>query len=379
MDAPFQLLLTLNVLDEKFIVRTFTPYYYREYCIECYEEVHGIEYDPDYLFIFDLSLSDPKYLQLWAKVPELKGKSIEDIKKLILDLRSKAKKLPHFTDEELDDIRGTFGAEPFPQPGYFNEEWLKVKERLLPLTGRKQINYISQILAALQRKYEALVVQWNIDNSRNRKVCCKSLVNCLETYANFMYSIVQRTFADFKLYFSDTFIFEQFDMYNQLIELGYKDPLSVYPGLKNVMERHKCLLLGNLAKKQDENKRFSPAFSEDKMRIIYNRLINNNLIDDLPEEHFLYWFGVSDNLPQNLKPINWLKTQSLLAYFILQYNRAVKKNTQYWNIAANVFLCKGKPLNTDSMTVAMSRLESGTGKKSLPQNAETIDFILSQK
>lgn len=63
--------------------------------------------------------------------------------------------------------------------------------------------------------------------------------------------------------------------------------------------------------------------------------------DNTAQSHFSYWVGASNDKPVDLKPLGWIRSRSLLAYFI-QKSFCIKESDKFPDKAAcEMFGVKG--------------------------------------
>jgi hypothetical protein len=60
-----------------------------------------------------------------------------------------------------------------------------------------------------------------------------------------------------------------------------------------------------------EQKRFPALLTVDEIKALREFCIEKNLISDIKEDSFLYWFGCQMSIPENLQFINWIENKQL--------------------------------------------------------------------
>ena len=361
MKKAYQVFKGLNVCDYELIVRLFTPYNYGKY----YEELSE-EHFPGKELLYNC-FNDSEKLKLVAD-KHLNG-NIDKAKSLLTKLKL------FFSIPSKMPIDKVLSKEPID----IEPEWTKLKDELFQLQKEDRESYVSALIADLQRKYESLAVRWN--RCQDKKIVSNALKEALETYVQILMFIVSKVGFQLGLCLSKKFIFIQYDMYNQIFVENdcYQDPCMLYPGLKNEMEKQRFFILGQKSKNEDEQIRFFPIFTKDRMIELFRSLINKNMIDaNTQEEHFLYWFGIQKDKPQNLRYIRWIRSQVLLAYFINQYHLKLRREEQvnFWSVTNTVFRIKDKRVNINSMSSAMSKMNKE--ERNYPKGYKEIDEILKK-
>lgn len=129
-------------------------------------------------------------------------------------------------------------------------------------------------------------------------------------------------------------------------------------------------------------KTFPPIFDEDRMKTLWRSLCEGQFIDKgTLEEHFLFFFGIIKDMPKYLRPINWIRCKNQLAYFVMQYCRAIRQEGDFrhkWVMAKSVFTIKGESLDSSEryLKTFIWRLENGEVKR--PKKLDEIDKLLKR-
>jgi len=87
---------------------------------------------------------------------------------------------------------------------------------------------------------------------------------------------------------------------------GYDIDISDFPDYY----KHKRPQLENTSGGK-EQKRFPTLLTVDEIKALKEFCIEKNLISDIPEDSFLYWFGYQMPIPENLRTINWIENKQL--------------------------------------------------------------------
>lgn len=118
---------------------------------------------------------------------------------------------------------------------------------------------------------------------------------------------------------------------------------------------------------------FSLGLSEDKIGTIHAGLIDKKIINsETPESHIEYVLNGGER-PDTFKAISWLKSQSLLAYFINKICSQAHANN-LWAITRQAFRVKEREPNVNAMKNGVSKTTGGWIKN--PKNSDLIDEIL---
>lgn len=89
-----------------------------------------------------------------------------------------------------------------------------------------------------------------------------------------------------------------------------------YTDIENIREKLKEAEQMDELQQIDKPQQLPKLLSIEQTELLYNNLIKGGLMPkETPLDDFKYWFGVNDK-PKDLKPLKWLKTKALLAYFI---------------------------------------------------------------
>ncbi|MDD2191466.1 MAG: hypothetical protein PHO12_02855 [Bacteroidales bacterium] len=114
-------------------------------------------------------------------------------------------------------------------------------------------------------------------------------------------------------------------------------------------------------------------YDKDKVSIIYNEFIKHRIIESTTKIiDFEYVFGFNIEHKNDFKPINWIKSQNLLAYFV---NKFFSENdSNYLQIAEYCFKIKGEQINKKKMSSFISEMKSN--KASSPNYYKIIDEAL---
>lgn len=116
--------------------------------------------------------------------------------------------------------------------------------------------------------------------------------------------------------------------------------------------------------------RFIGVFAPERGRRVFDELTETGIISgDLAA--FRWWYGLGSR-PDELRPLTWLKSASLLAYYINQTAGAIPDK---WSITAAAFvLTENKPIRAKYLSQCIAKINASTME--FPQGFEDIDFIL---
>lgn len=116
--------------------------------------------------------------------------------------------------------------------------------------------------------------------------------------------------------------------------------------------------------------RFTGIFTPERVERVFAELTESGIISgDLSVFRWWYGFGVQPDEP---KPLTWLKSASLLAYYINQTAGAIPGK---WNITAAAFvLAENKPIGMRYLSRCIAEINASS--RELPKGFEDIDFIL---
>lgn len=164
------------------------------------------------------------------------------------------------------------------------------------------------------------------------------------------------------------------EFYVEFVSLCAKYKINIDKSLK----RADITIICDIERKTDtfSTSHFTRIFNEEEINILYSGLKGRFMPEDLDFEHFCFVFGGIPLTPNKdpFKPLQWIRSQYLLAYFIYQlFSDTDSKN--FWNIACNCFENKEKPLNPNTMKKDMSDLKNG--EKDKPKGFDKIDDLIN--
>ena len=117
---------------------------------------------------------------------------------------------------------------------------------------------------------------------------------------------------------------------------------------------------------------FTRYFTDTERQKLFDGLVSGSFIPkDTHPKHFSYVFGGVKTA--DFKPLQWIGTLSLLAYFI-DNGFSDTDGTNLWKITENCFTIKGKKPNINSLKNVVSKYNS---YKNNPRGYDEIDNILS--
>jgi hypothetical protein len=105
--------------------------------------------------------------------------------------------------------------------------------------------------------------------------------------------------------------------------------------------------------------RFSKSMNMDKAKGLFSLLLNKGYIDpETKEDCFLYWIGITDEMPELLRPINWTQAASTLKDISAFVNEFYPNEPSKWVKAVTAFTHNKEMINKDSLKTANSTYDS---------------------
>ncbi|KAA6319851.1 hypothetical protein EZS27_030303 [termite gut metagenome] len=128
----------------------------------------------------------------------------------------------------------------------------------------------------------------------------------------------------------------------------------------------------NAPQPDTKNEHFTYMFDDGVAKRKYDELIKGRYIDKETDfNHFVYWFS-GGVLPDNLKPINWIESQGLLARLVDTMFSDL--GLKHWEITRRAFLVKGEAPNTNTMKKDTSDIKNE--HKLPPKGSDSLDELL---
>lgn len=157
---------------------------------------------------------------------------------------------------------------------------------------------------------------------------------------------------------------------------------GAYPPVVQVSAAESCRIFCRVRELEREQQRGAPAstqqtpgrftgvFNPERAERVFAELTENGIISgDLAV--FRWWYGIGCR-PNEPKPLTWLKSASLLAYYINQTAGAIPGK---WSITAAAFmLAENKPISMRYLSRCIAAINGST--MGLPQGFEDVDYIL---
>ena len=117
---------------------------------------------------------------------------------------------------------------------------------------------------------------------------------------------------------------------------------------------------------------YSTKYTLQEKEGLYTRLVKSKIISTKTSADDFYYMLSGGDIPSNFKPIGWLKSAALLAYFIQKMFEDTDKSI--WEISKHCFTIKGKPINKNSLKNARSKVLQKESNE--PNGHENLDEIM---